>query len=322
MYKIIGGDGKEYGPVSAEQLRAWVREGRANGQTQVQPEGATGWQGLEAVPEFADLFGAVAAPPAVPAAAPVPTVAQPPTDYTLDLGGCLSRGWALFKANMGLLLGTCVVYGLILFALALIGMIPIVGILASIGQIVVTGPLLGGLYWIFIQTKRGLPAAVGDLFAGFSRAFGNLILVQLVSGILAFISAIPGLALTVGGFIMIVLSKEGKAALMGPGIALAVVGGLVLLAGLCVVVYLTTCWAFAMPLVVDRQMGFWDAMSLSRAQVRKQWWGVFVCLLVFGLVSMAGLLACGIGLLFTGPMAFAAIVYLYEDIFGGPAQAA
>ena len=28
MYKIIGGDQKEYGPVTAEQLRLWVTEGR------------------------------------------------------------------------------------------------------------------------------------------------------------------------------------------------------------------------------------------------------------------------------------------------------
>ena len=41
MYKIIGADQKEYGPVSAEQLRLWIAEGRVNGQTSVWPEGAT-----------------------------------------------------------------------------------------------------------------------------------------------------------------------------------------------------------------------------------------------------------------------------------------
>ena len=28
MYKIIGADGKEYGPISAEQLRQWLNEDR------------------------------------------------------------------------------------------------------------------------------------------------------------------------------------------------------------------------------------------------------------------------------------------------------
>ncbi len=38
MYKIIGADGKEYGPVTSEQVRQWITEGRANAQTKVQPE--------------------------------------------------------------------------------------------------------------------------------------------------------------------------------------------------------------------------------------------------------------------------------------------
>ena len=41
MYKIIGADGKEYGPITSEQLRQWMAEGRANLQTRVLPEGAT-----------------------------------------------------------------------------------------------------------------------------------------------------------------------------------------------------------------------------------------------------------------------------------------
>jgi len=67
MYKILGGDGKEYGPVSAETLQQWIREGRANAQTQVQPEGGTNWIALGQVPEFAAAFAApsAAAPGAI-----------------------------------------------------------------------------------------------------------------------------------------------------------------------------------------------------------------------------------------------------------------
>lgn len=53
MYKIIGGDGKEYGPITAEQIRAWLREGRATPQTLAQPAGTADWQPLSAWPEFA-----------------------------------------------------------------------------------------------------------------------------------------------------------------------------------------------------------------------------------------------------------------------------
>ena len=53
MYKLIGADGNEYGPVSADQLRQWIAEGRVNAQTKVLPEGATEWRPLSQVAEFA-----------------------------------------------------------------------------------------------------------------------------------------------------------------------------------------------------------------------------------------------------------------------------
>jgi hypothetical protein len=56
MFKIIGSDGNQYGPVSAQQIRAWISEGRANGQTMAQAEGATDWKKLGEFPEFSDLL--------------------------------------------------------------------------------------------------------------------------------------------------------------------------------------------------------------------------------------------------------------------------
>jgi len=73
MYKILGGDGKEYGPVSAETLQQWIQEGRANAQTQVQAEGAAGWTALGEVTEFSAAFNA----PAPAASAPGQFGARP-----------------------------------------------------------------------------------------------------------------------------------------------------------------------------------------------------------------------------------------------------
>ena len=66
MYKIIGADGKEYGPVTAEQLKQWIADGRVNGQTKVLTEGAAEWRMLAEIPELA------AALPLAPAAAAAP----------------------------------------------------------------------------------------------------------------------------------------------------------------------------------------------------------------------------------------------------------
>jgi TM2 domain-containing membrane protein YozV len=67
MYKIIGSDGQQYGPVSAEQLRSWLAQNRVTAQTLIQPDGATGWKAVNTFPEFAgDLR------PAPPLTAPPP----------------------------------------------------------------------------------------------------------------------------------------------------------------------------------------------------------------------------------------------------------
>ena len=76
MYKIIGADGKEYGPISTDILRKWLAEGRVNAQTKVLPEGTTDWKALGDVPELAAAIPTVApitaATPASAATANVP----------------------------------------------------------------------------------------------------------------------------------------------------------------------------------------------------------------------------------------------------------
>jgi TM2 domain-containing membrane protein YozV len=72
MYKVIGADGQQYGPVDAEQMRRWIAEGRVRGETLVQPEGATDWKPLQAFPELGTQS------PDRPSAAGVPPVFAPP----------------------------------------------------------------------------------------------------------------------------------------------------------------------------------------------------------------------------------------------------
>jgi len=56
MYKLIGSDGQQYGPVSAEQLRGWIAENRVNAQSLVLPEGAPDWKQIGSLPEFSGDF--------------------------------------------------------------------------------------------------------------------------------------------------------------------------------------------------------------------------------------------------------------------------
>ena len=76
MYKIIGADQKEYGPVSADEVRAWIVQGRANGQTLAQLEGGT-WKPLATFPDFAQLLGELPPPSLAGAAPPIPPGTYP-----------------------------------------------------------------------------------------------------------------------------------------------------------------------------------------------------------------------------------------------------
>ncbi len=82
MYKIIGGDGQEYGPVTEQQIRQWIVQGRANEQTLVLREGASEWQPLSSIPEFAAYLGKTQTPAATPPATslpPMPAQVRPAT---------------------------------------------------------------------------------------------------------------------------------------------------------------------------------------------------------------------------------------------------
>ncbi|MEY2882274.1 MAG: hypothetical protein RLZZ15_4654 [Verrucomicrobiota bacterium] len=63
MFTIIGGDGKEYGPVTAEQIRGWIAGGRANLDTKAKADGTNEWRALR---EFTDFGGAAGGPPMLP----------------------------------------------------------------------------------------------------------------------------------------------------------------------------------------------------------------------------------------------------------------
>jgi len=73
-YKILGTDGKEYGPVSGEVLRQWIAQKRAIATTSVQTEGSGEWKPLSDFAEFADALpsGPAVLPP-LPAAGPLRT---------------------------------------------------------------------------------------------------------------------------------------------------------------------------------------------------------------------------------------------------------
>ena len=78
MFTIIGGDGKEYGPATAEQIRTWITAGRASLDTKAKQTGSDDWKRLG---DYAEFNGDTSTPPTLgsPSARPIPTTTIPDT---------------------------------------------------------------------------------------------------------------------------------------------------------------------------------------------------------------------------------------------------
>jgi hypothetical protein len=137
--------------------------------------------------------------------------------------------------------------------------------------------LMAGLDYMFLRRIRGEQIQIGDLFAGFNIAFLHLVLAGLVKGLLTSV-----------GFILCILP----------------------------VIYLAVGYVFVLPLVIDKQMEFWPAMEVSRQVVHQHWWSIFLLAIVLARIVCVGFLACIVGTLIAIPVATAAMMYVYEDLFG------
>lgn len=305
MYKIIGADGKEYGPVSAEQLRQWLTEGRINNQTRIQADGSADWKAFGDCPEFANA--APTTPP--PYSSQSSSGINLEGDYDLETGKCISKASTLLQANLGLLIGAMLIYIASQIVFTVLGMIPFIGWIFSILNLFVAAPLMGGLFFVILQAIRNQPTAVGDVFEGFRRAFMQLCLGYIVPAIFTALCFIP--AAIVGAIVLApILSKNQQPEL---GAIMTVAGaGLV-----CFIpaVILSVNWIFTLPLIMDKGLDFWTAMRTSWKRVTQRWWQVFGLLFLVGLINVGGFLLCCVGLIFTMPLGFAATMYAYETLF-------
>lgn len=106
MFKIIGADGQIYGPVTAEQLRKWIAQNRANARTLAQPEGGAEWKPLSELVEFAPELQAANPPPATtgPGAPPFASAdasARATNKVAAGVCGILLGGLGIHKFILG-----------------------------------------------------------------------------------------------------------------------------------------------------------------------------------------------------------------------------
>jgi len=302
-YEMIGGDGDQYGPFTIQQLQDNLSHGRANAHTQIREKGTEAWQplgqllGSQSIENFAEYREAILT-----------------GNRRLDVGLAFSQGGELFKAHMSILIGSFLLFMLLIIATA---SVPFIG---SCVQITLQGPLMGGLFILILNLVRTGSASIGDLFKGF-ESFGGLFLITLVQSLIMLLVMLPGIALMIGGFVMEVdfgklegQSPEAVAKALGAGLLhpLTILGFLSTLL-LSIISYALIF--FPLPLLADKKLDFGEAFGLGFQVSKQNFFPILKLIIIGSLVIGISLIPCGLGLIFAGPWFYAVLAQAYEQLF-------
>lgn len=196
----------------------------------------------------------------------------------LDVGGAVSYGWRMMVDNI-----------LFFVILALIFLVA-TGIFYGIGGAFIRYPVLTTIMYVIgfllsvyihlamvnisLKVYKGETPEFRDIFTG-SRFFWRFLLADILYGLMVTI-----------------------------GLALCVIPGL----------YFGIKYHFFGYIIVEQDMGVLDALKKSWQITNGAWWDLFVLFILLWLIALAGVVLCGIGLLFAWPIIFMAVVYAYKRV--------
>lgn len=189
----------------------------------------------------------------------------------LNVGDLLARAWEVFKSNAGAFLGAALVC-LLIYGLTHLVLSQVHQTLATLGMILIGGPLQLGLNKMALAGARGQRVNFATLFDGFNNP-ANAILANLLISV----------------FTMI-------------GFACVVVPG--------VLIYTLYCTTFLF--MVDGTTDFWGAMENSRKFTSENYLQWLLVAVVAIVLMAAGLALCAVGAVVTAPLAMLLIAFAYE----------
>lgn len=222
--------------------------------------------------------------------------------FSIDAAGYISQAWDMVQKDQGNYVGFGAVSMLISGTL---GIIPYIGNLLSS---LVSAVLNPGFYIFSFKKKYGQHPDFNTFFESTKHA-GPLILEVLIVSLIAIIAIAPAGAI----FAMAVdwdtgLPNDPSGLMIGSMVLLG-------LMALVALIYLSVSWLFAPQFIIFANMGPWEAMEASRKLVAPNFGDVFILLILTGLISIAGLLLCCIGLFWAIPTVQTTNFLVFDDIF-------
>jgi hypothetical protein len=204
------------------------------------------------------------------------------------------EAWEIMKNEYWLLLG-----------------IVLVGILiGSAVPVIIMGAMMCGIYMCLLNKVDGRPFSFEMLFKGFDY-FGQSLLLMLII-------TVPTVIIMIASYLLMVFAIIGGAQLGGGGVVIfGIIAALIVLVMVVAMVCIHVLVTFALPLLVDKNMTAWPAITLSARAVRANLSGVVGLMLVGMGVALVGYMALCIGVYFVIPVIFMANAVAYRKVFPG-----
>ena len=230
-------------------------------------------------------------------------------------GDCISSGWELIKQQYWLF------FGVAFLTFVITGCIPILNLF-------LIGPVLGGVFIIHFVRMRQQPIDFGMMFKGFEK-FVPLMVIGLIQAIPGIITQGVRFTLDMGEIMRNIMKARGmnipNANLLAEsshdmtdlGISVALLSFL-LIFGIVMLIF-GIVWhitfAFAIPLIADKDIAVMDAIKLSARAGWSNIGGLILLAILNFFVMLLGVLACGIGIFFALPILYASNAVAYRQVF-------
>ena len=213
-------------------------------------------------------------------------------DYDFSVSEIIAEAWEKVKGSKLKIIGALAVY--VVIASLTTGIISFffdANSFYNAGE--TTKGVLTDMLISWLASPVTIPLALGLLLLGYSRANDEELRIESIFDYYILVWPLVFATLLITFFTYI-----GFALLVLPGI------------------YLSVAYNFTLPLMIDKKLGIWGAMEVSRRAVTKHWFTVFGVYIALVFLMILSAIPFGIGLLWTIPLILISHGIMYRKIFG------
>jgi hypothetical protein len=244
------------------------------------------------------------------------------TPMPFSIGEVLARSWEIYRARMLSCIGVVFAFlasfaaGGSLYSVAFAALAGARRPLATGLMILLGGPLLAafallisiGMIIVMLDIARGREADFAGLFRGgrylIPIVLGTILLYLMMLGALL-VCALPA------GLVIGLVGQKTPAG--------TIVAGLAVVAFYVLIIALSLRTSQFTYLIIDRNAGPLESLRVSNQITRGHAWQILGLIVLVSAINTAGLLACGVGLVFSVPYTILILVVAYLSLAGRPA---